>query len=286
MKMMNMVCFLLALGLIVGHFKSTNDMRSLFPRGINQNDCGSCWAMSTSQFLSAWYTLQKRQVYHQEFDPPQFSPDFFIDCDREDSPIDWVVKKNVPNHGCDGGKPGLAIIFSMFNIMEHIPIPTMSEYEEALGMFSHSVKKMNARCNKYLQNLGVIPEYQGYLLGYRAKLATLKTNDELRTLIDAYGPVVVAVSLDPRIITLLSQMFKKDDEIFYGEKDCKPPEKIDHAVVIAGYMEKMIKGVKKNVWIIRNSWENKKNPNNFIYIDADKDNICGVLQQITYLAPK
>lgn len=266
-----------------------NDYTKYFPKGRNQDACGSCWAFSTAAYLSAFF---KRTSYTGQ-GIPQISPEFFVDCNRKVpiKELGWYQGQTYGNDACDGGRPGLALIFAIDSIGHKFPLPTLEQYKPPmstlLGFFD---KQMTTRCNKYVEEAKSlpVPEYQKVLTNYHVDYkANITSNDQLRDLIDAVGPVIAQVNFDPTFMTSLKNFWKRKIK-YFSSQDCGKGDG-DHALIVAGYTQKMIDGEMKNVWIIRNSWENKKKDegeNEFIYFDADVANMCGIWDFLTFLMPE
>ena len=57
---------------------------------------------------------------------------------------------------------------------------------------------------------------------------------------------------------------------------------MDHGVVLVGYGHDSFNGVKKNYWIIRNSWDKTWGIDGYMYLDSDVDNACGISNSASY----
>lgn len=87
--------------------------------------------------------------------------------------------------------------------------------------------------------------------------ALSQDEEEIRKVVAEKGTVAIILNAAPL------QLYKKGD-VVTGE-NCDP-KNLNHAVVIVGFTDVIIKGISKPVWIVRNSWGEEFGNNGYFYI--------------------
>ncbi|CAD8136865.1 unnamed protein product [Paramecium octaurelia] len=179
-----------------------------------QKQCGSCYAISTMEMLSARLKMKGEQV--------TLSPQYSVDC-------------NYFNQGCDGGYPFLV---EKFASEQYLVTEEQYPYKGDVGTckkidFSQSSKVYGAKNYKYIGG--------GYgLSNERDIMMELYTN----------GPVIMNFEPSYDFMYYESGIYHSVAEHDWSTQDRPEWEKVDHSVLCYGWGEE--DGVK--FWLLQNSW--------------------------------
>ena len=166
----------------------------------------------------------------------KFSEQQLIDCDSTDN-------------GCDGGHPQNAFQFIKDN--DGLTYESNYPYEEVKG----TCKSVN---NKYT------------LTGF--KRVTDGDEDNLKELLNNYGPIAIGMDASP----VAFQLYSKGT--IFSNDNCKKLV-LNHCVTLVGYGS----NADGDYWIIRNSWGTAWGDNGYFLLARNKNNMCGVGRDSNYV---
>ncbi len=192
----------------------------------NQGKCGSCWSFAAVGALEGYYALRIDNL-------ESFSEQQILDC------------SGLPNQGCQGGYPELALEYASKYGLE---VESDYPYVEQKSTCKYQVylsKKINI-------GYGFVPPYSKNAL--KASIA--------------FTPTSVAVEADENVF-----QFYHSGVIGVG---CGPL--VDHAVLAVGY--KIIDNTE--AYVVKNSWGEDWGQNGYVYISTDSSlnsgrGACGIL---------
>uniref|UniRef100_A0A3B3R5Y5 Cystein proteinase inhibitor protein salarin n=1 Tax=Paramormyrops kingsleyae TaxID=1676925 RepID=A0A3B3R5Y5_9TELE len=195
----------------------------------NQGKCGSCWAFSAVGTLEGQMKLKTGKLI-------PLSPQNLVDCNRK-------------NHGCNGGKMGLAFQYITEN--KGIDSENTYPYVGRQGSCHYTKQGRAGYCSSYKR----IP----------------KGNEmELQRAVATIGPLSVAVDAG-------KASFHHYKNGIYNDKHCHHSG-INHAVVLVGYGSDN----GQQYWLVKNSWGQQWGENGFIRLARNSNNMCGIASHGLY----
>ncbi|CAD8157027.1 unnamed protein product [Paramecium octaurelia] len=179
-----------------------------------QKQCGSCYAISTMEMLSARLKMKGEKV--------TLSPQYSVDC-------------NYYNQGCDGGYPFLV---EKFASEQYLVTEEQYPYKGDVGTckkidFSQSSKVYGAKNYKYIGG--------GYGLSNERDIMLELFNN---------GPVIMNFEPGQDFMYYSSGIYHSVAQHEWSSSDRPEWEKVDHSVLCYGWGEE--NGVK--FWLLQNSW--------------------------------
>ena len=166
----------------------------------------------------------------------QFSEQQLIDCDTTDN-------------GCNGGHPQNAFQF----IKENDGLTYESDYP-----YTEMEGTCKSVSNKYT------------LTGF--KRVTDGDEDNLKELLNTYGPIAIGMDASP----VSFQLYSKGT--IFSNDNCKKLV-LNHCVTLVGYGSNN----EGDYWIVRNSWGTSWGDNGYFLLARNKNNMCGVGRDSNYL---
>lgn len=221
---------------------------------VNQEACGSCWALATVIMLQANAEVHGRGR--------TFSPQELVDC--------------VPNPhncggsgGCDGATVELGMNWVAANGLDSWQgTPYMAQDGTCRKMKDPALVEAFSQKLDEMTAIGFHPTWQGSggaLMGLQG-WERLPENDyiPLLTAVATRGPVAVSVGAD--------KWGMYGGGIF---DSCSPNAIVDHAVTLIGYGRDIYTNEK--FWHIKNSWSNRWGETGFIRLLRHEGNMhCGI----------
>jgi len=190
----------------------------------DQGHCGSCWSFSATGALEGAHFIKTGEL-------PSLSEQNLVDCS-------WL------NHGCNGGMPNLAFMYSESH---HLETESDYPYVATSGMFRCHYEKAKAK-------IGAIT-YSNVQKG--------KADFMLAAL--AKGPLAVAVQADKPV-------FHQYTGGIVSGPECGT--RLDHAILAVGWGTDAKVG---KYYIVKNSWTTKWGEHGYIRIAAeDGAGVCGI----------
>ncbi len=209
----------------------------------NQAQCGSCWAFSAIGSLESQYALKNKKLI-------SFSEQDLVDCVQN---VDGCC------YGCGGGLMDAAFTYMVQSQNGNDDLESVYKYTG-----------MDGTCQ--FKNDG--PGYGG-IIGHKDIVAG--SDADLKDALVHVGPISIGVDANYDWQVYSGGVYTP------GEDGCSSdPSQMDHGVVLVGYGHDSFNGVKKNYWIIRNSWDKTWGIDGYMYLDSDVDNACGISNSASY----
>jgi cathepsin L len=221
---------------------------------INQQSCGSCWAIATASMMQANAEINGQSR--------TFSPQELVDC--------------VPNpHNCggSGGCDGATVELAMNWIAAH-GLDTLegTPYEA----FDRQCKKDSdpALLQKYKDNMDDIIAIGYHPVPKAGPAADFQMQGWERLPENDYRPLLEAVAnVGPAAISVSADKWSNYGGGIFDA--CGPNSVVDHAVLLVGYGKDASSGTK--FWHIKNSWSNMWGEGGFIRMLRHEGNVhCGI----------
>lgn len=223
---------------------------------LDQQDCGSCYAVSSVHMLTARQRVLKK---NPKLEP--FSIDFPLYCSDL-------------NQGCKGGYPSLISMWSgqvglvpqkcvgNYFVNDQMQCKDLLEKKPATGLLQCLKENPPARVKSW-----------GYVGGYYGNCTSMGMMEELVS----RGPIAVALEPD------VSFMYYKNGIYRHAAlRQDTEWTKVDHAVLLVGYgAEKKADGTEDKYWIVQNSWGPSWGEDGYIRIARD-ENESGIEFQAAY----
>lgn len=101
------------------------------------------------------------------------------------------------------------------------------------------------------------------------------------------GPIVVAINATPELYYYSKGIFHSDVKKLEGsnEKNVKPWESTNHAIVCVGWGEEIVKEETVKYWILKNSWGETWGENGYFKLKKGLD-MASVEAQGVFLIPE
>lgn len=217
-----------------------------------QGECGSCYALAMLSIFES-----RLRIKTNNRNKTILSSSSVIGCSRT-------------NQGCSGGYPYLVGKHGYeFGFVEEICQP----YSED----DKTCKNLCYEENVYFaKNYGYVGDYYGGC-NEEAMMEEIYNN----------GPIVVAINATPELYYYKTGIFHSDAVKKEGklEKNVKPWEYTNHAVVAIGWGEEMINDKLEKYWILKNSWGEEWGEKGYFKISKGV-NMASVEAQGVYVTPK
>lgn len=281
---------------------------NILPPAFNQEQCGSCYACSSSYIMSAAYNktvwLNNSKVFKLD-EVRTLSPQFIVDCDKFGG-----------NQGCDGGYPvnvyefvsGLGYSYDLqvypYNAQngtcrDNNDIKTPQEgrvyipISNVIGMYYQGEptdivvpEDCNAKLstltelNKNLTFVNINQQSIPNSKNYRSIGLFIPTSTQIKQIqymLRYYGPFTVCICADGLeagyVGGIVSKTYVNSQGKTLTNPLYEPCGQINHAVILAGY-EQDASG--RTIWIIRNSWGTNWGINGNFKCYADEAYIAGI----------
>jgi len=210
----------------------------------DQQQCGSCWAFSTSGCLESAYAIKNNQNATM-----QFSEQMIVDCSHG---CCMEEGQQVCNSGCGGGW--------MWNAMTDIMSWGGLETEEAYPYTGE-----DGTCSMQAPYYGAMKNYTCLSVPNGADETSL-----MPTFLVTAGPLSIALNAD------LMMDYSSGIIAPSSSADCDPTS-LDHAVLIVGYGTDPT--TNQNYWIVKNSWNTSWGESGFFRI-LKGVNACGMANAV------
>lgn len=210
----------------------------------DQQQCGSCWAFSTSGCLESAYAIKNNQPATQ-----QFSEQMIVDCSHACCEEEG---QSVCNSGCGGGW--------MWNAMTDIMAWGGLESEDAYPYTGE-----DGTCSQSGPYYAALKNYTCLSSPNGADEVTL-----MPTFLVNAGPLSIAMNAD------LLMDYSSGIIAPSSSADCDPTS-LDHALLIVGYATDS--GSGQAYWIVKNSWNTSWGENGYFRI-AKGTNACGIANAV------
>jgi len=196
----------------------------------NQGPCGSCWAFSATGTMEG-------AVFKKTGKLVSLSEQNLVDC------------STIRNHGCHGGNPYFALMYTVVN--KGIDTEESYPYEGKQSACRYDENNSGARI------LGGVQ---------------IAINDEegLKKAIGTVGPVSVAIDASHYSF----QLYKSG---IYNEPQCSSMW-LDHGVLAVGYGSEN----GQDYYIVKNSWGTQWGEEGYILMSRNKRNQCGIATMACY----
>jgi hypothetical protein len=216
------------------------------PEVTDQGNCGSCWAFSSANVLSAHLALWQHQR------APLLSPQELVDC----------VPESYSCGGCDGGIPSRAMEYALTQLgggLEPWSAWPYQARDQPCRPLNQSAIRAIAPANRQAQVFNITPGDQ------RQLLYSLSTN----------GPISIAIDV--------TENFQLYHSGVFNDPSCSRSEdSLNHAVTLYGLTQDPL--TQKWVYMVRNSWgvsgpdQEGWGLGGDIFMDAlaQDGNLCGV----------
>ena len=251
---------------------------------INQNMCGSCWAISCSMALKANLDLKSFGMNENEI--PNLN--MMIACSNNPSQIintrneelNWIIELSQTRHmhaGCEGGITGMCL--AMLQQQKSIFIDDVREYKSgSVNLTTGPVRQSTFlnlpanSCNEVkqiahentlkvpfsLQDLNTVNLFRrNHVHG-----VFMPSTRDIRSFINKYTAVIVYVDMDSGlhktdlfnkkgIMHLPECIWKRTDFVQSGHNDMHSISQFkeaDHAMLLVGW------DCNKKAWLLQNSW--------------------------------
>jgi C1A family cysteine protease len=216
-----------------------------------QGECGSCYAIAAVGVLEARIRIRTNNRIK-----PILSPSSIVSCSRY-------------NQGCAGGYP--------FLVGKHAK--EFGFVEESC----HPYAEVDDKCFNYCfhQKLYKAKDY-GYVGGFYGACE----EDAMMREIYENGPIVVAINATPELYYYSNGIFHSEAKKTEGkfEKNVKPWEYTNHAVVCIGWGEEMVKDNLVKYWILKNSWGDAWGEKGYFKLERGVD-MASVEAQAVFIEP-
>lgn len=231
------------------------------PKVREQKECGSCYAMSTSDLLAAQTSVEK----HSWNKTYSLSPQYILDCFKDPAAL-----------GCSGGRPKKVLDRIQSSPSTKIPLESCYPYEDAQGSCDQNVPCDKAPKNTVsFPNMNWVLSFQIFIL-FRVQVkyselvdATGPDEKEIMASMLHWGPVLAIVGLSQ------AWQFYGGDGVLTADQ-CD--EEGDHAVLLTGY------NYTHEIphYIVKNSWGTDWGDKGYAKIEAGK-NACDVAKSVLLL---
>jgi hypothetical protein len=208
----------------------------VLPPVRDQQECGGCYAFSTTDLLSAQERIDNKKFLSGTVEP--YSAQYFIDCMPEPY-----------GYACKGGRPAAVLDY-------------MAECKDCVILIDrcYQYRNRNLRCKQpsinCRQNVGAKPVFSK-----QVNLISSREAEAMATLL-RWGPVVAVVDLSP------AWQFYNGSGIL---RDSHCGKKPNHAVLVVGYDYTG----DVPYYIVRNSWSDEWGDSGYVKLEANK-NTCGI----------
>lgn len=250
----------------------------------NQGLCGSCWAFSSASCLSDRFAIANKTK------SPQFSPTYFLSCDKNKIPGTLSA-----NQGCSGGIPSSAFQFARD---KGIPSIFCQDYDwcmknkscfttKSVGAGADALNKIIPECQQSCLKCAEQPDgsvrcspetsefkvykadswpkseldnKQVYIAEHTNAAKTFfgdgqKVITEIKEEVWLRGPVVACYKIVQDFVVREKWHKGKNGLIYINDRKKNYKSLGYHAVVIMGWgMDENADGSKLPYWIVKNSW--------------------------------
>lgn len=216
-----------------------------------QGECGSCYAIAAVSVMEARIRIKTNNRLK-----PILSPSSIISCSRY-------------NQGCAGGYPYLVGKFGReFGFVDESCQP-YNEADDKCYDYCFHQKKWK------IKDYGYVGEYYGGC-------------DEESMVREIYenGPIIVAINATPELYYYSHGIFHSEARKTEGklEKNVRPWEYTNHAVVCIGWGEETVNGNTVKFWILKNSWGASWGEKGYFRLNRGTD-MASVEAQGVYITP-
>ena len=215
-----------------------------------QGECGSCYAIAAISVVESRIRIQSKNRIK-----PLLSVGSAISCSRY-------------NQGCEGGYPYL---MGKHGREHGFVEETCQRYSEDDG---NCKKECFNKKTYMISDYGYVGDYYGGC-SEEAMMKEIYEN----------GPIVVAMNASPELYYYSGGIFTSNARRTEGkyEKNVRPWEFTNHAVVCVGWGEEEVNGKIEKYWILKNSWGIKWGDNGYFKI---KKGLASVDAQAVFLTPE
>ena len=273
---------------------------------INQNMCGSCWAIACSMALKANLQLKKLGMKSNEI--PNLN--YLIACSNRPHQIvnmrnsdpKWIIELSASRPiqgGCEGGITGMGL--SMLQIANNVFIDDVNEYRSGtLGDMTNGPVEYDTLYNLPHLTCEEATEMgnSNKLTGLQNPLRTLDTmhlfrrdsckrsgvyfpcTRDVREMVYKHSAVIVFIDMDQGfqkttlygmkgVATLQKCRWSSSDYTQSGNDDMNSLsqfQKADHAVLLIGW------SCEKSAWLVQNSWGSEWGENGRLWVHDP--NVC------------
>lgn len=213
---------------------------------VNQGECGSCYAVSSTDAFTSRIRLKFQNASIDEISPKP------------------VVKCSYVNQGCDGGFPWLVAYDGHFSgLYSSTCMPYVQNGQTCSTLQREPVCSSNVH---YITKWGYVGGYYGR-----------GNAEDMMWSLYRDGPLVVAMNVDATLYVYRKGLYganahmKDEDEIKISQAYW---EATTHAVTLVGYGNMTFDGESVDTWKIKNSWGETWGNDGYFFVQRGSDTLA------------